>query len=430
LGLTTRTFTVMTLALSTLKRGKLKRKETKTVFRPLQVLDVELSQPLPTLGVKGSYYGEALLLVRLHGYPIAQVVVGLEQPLSAEALAADLWHGLAPSINTFLKRHGLAPATRLSDPHLHDLVLSLGAKLEAFRSKAPLASVVIYGHQAESLEACLSSVFTLDYPNFEVILVDRSPATTKIKQIAEKMQAAGLLFHPLSPVRLANVLEHVSGEFVAFLDGNAVADRSWLLELGRAFAREKKVAAVSGLVVPAELEYQAQVWAETLRQQNRAYSFTPHPFVKRPFSLLSLSAKNNTAFRTSLLRKAGKGSRELLLELLMAGHTVLYQPSALTRQYYPRDVASLRFHLYKQGAELGAALLASLHKHPSLYLELGGLLQEALTSLAKPHKENTLATLPNTVRAAQRQGFLRGLRDYAWRPSNTAQPMIRTKTSN
>lgn len=428
----------MTIALTTLKRGKLKRKETRTVFRPLQVLDVELSQALPALGSKGSYYGEAFLLVRLHSHPIAQVVVGLEQPITPQALATDLWQGLSPSINTFLKRHGLAPATSLADPHLEDLGLSLNAKREAFRAQAPLGSVVICSHHAEHLEACLTSVLNLDYPNFEVILVDVAPQTVRVKQLAEKFQAAGAplryLLEPTSSLSAARhrALEHVKGEFVAYLRHNEVVDRFWLLELGQVFARDKSVGAVSGLVVPAELEYQAQVWCEALQNHYRGHGFTPLRFVKQqPFSLFSINTGANIAFRASVLRELGSArasstqleNSTVLLDTLMAGRTVLYHPSAITRQYYPRDVAALRAQLYRQGMGLSARALHSLHKYPQLYFKLGGLTQEVLTYLFGTIKEqSSVTTLPKNLRTIQRRGFLQGLNTYTQHRNRTPHP--------
>ena len=53
-----------------------------------------------------------------------------------------------------------------------------------------------------------------------------------------------------------------TGEIIAFTDDDVVVDRRWLRALGERFARQPDVSAVTGLVVPLELETAAQVLFE------------------------------------------------------------------------------------------------------------------------------------------------------------------------
>ncbi len=431
----------MTMALTTVKRGKLKRKETPAAFRPRQVLDVELSQPLPALYRSPQGYCEALLLVRLHSYPIAHVVVELEHSLSPDELAGELWQHLAPSINTFLKRYGLDPASSLSDPRLEDLGLSLKAKRDAFRARAPFASVVICTRdRAESLERCLESVVALDYPNFEIILVDNAPKTDDTKRVVEKFKARGFeLRYVLEPtpglsVARNTALNYVNGEFMACIDDDEAADRYWLLELAQGFGRAENVTAVSSVIVPAELETQAQVWFEEFGGHSKGRGFTPDMFnitthaEQSPlFPAPPFGTGGSMAFNTKAIRAIGfditlgagtpvQASEDTaaFFDVMMAGQTIVYQPSAIMRHYHRRDLPSLRAQLRGYGLGLTAFYLRSLRKHPRLVLEFLALVPKALGYMFSPKSERqaTMKTFPKDLSQLQRRAMLDGFAAY------------------
>jgi glycosyltransferase involved in cell wall biosynthesis len=417
----------MTIALSNLKRGKLKRKETQTGFRPRHVLDLELSQPLPALARSGRY-AEALLLVRLYGYPIAHVAVSLERSFTSSELAAELWQSLAPSINTFLKRHGLEPATSLSDSRLEDLGLSLTAKREAFWKRAPLASVVICTRdRPESLERCLRAALTLEYPHYEIIVVDNAPKSDTTKRAVEKFSGVRYVLEPEPGLSVARntALRHVKGDIVAFLDDDETADNYWLLELARGFERAENVSAVFGVTVPAELETQAQVWFEDFVSQSKGRSFTPDLFKKTSHSPLAVAlgfgVGGNMAFKTKAIRTLGFDltlgagtpvqtgeDKAAFFDVMMAGQTVAYQPSAIMRHYHRRDKASLCAQLYGYGLGRTAFYVRCLRKHPHLTLELASHFREASFYKSKAR----LKTLPRDLISARRQGLVNGFAAY------------------
>jgi glycosyltransferase involved in cell wall biosynthesis len=430
----------MTMALTTAKRGKLKRKETMSVFRPRLVADLELSQPLPTFQA-GTRYSEALLLVRLHSYPIAHVVLPLDHAWTPSELATELWQHLAPSINTFLKRHGLAPAIGLSDPRLEELGLSLAAKRNAFRVCAPFASVVICTRdRAESLARCLESVVALDYPKFEIVLVDNAPKTDDTKRVVEAFRARGFelryILEPTPGLSVARntALKHIKGEFMACIDDDEAADKYWLLELAQAFGREENVTAVSSVIVPAELETQAQVWFEEFGGHSKGRGFTPDIFntsthyKQSPlFPAPAFGTGGSMAFNTEAIRAIGfdvtlgagtpvQASEDTaaFFDVMMAGQTIVYQPSAIMRHYHRRDLPSLQAQLRGYGLGLTAFYLRSLRKHPKLVLEFLGLVPRALGYMFSPKSERqaTMKTFPKELSQLQRSAMLAGFAAY------------------
>ncbi len=430
----------MTMTLTTVKRGKLKRKETSSVFRPRLVADLELSQPMPTLHA-GLRYSEALLLIRLHSYPIAHVALSLDRPWTPDELSEELWQHLAPSINTFLKRYGLAPAASLTDPRLEELGLSLIAKRNAFRARAPFASVVICTRdRAESLERCLESVVALDYPKFEIILVDNAPKTDDTKRVVEKFKARGFemryILEPTPGLSVARntALRHIKGEFMACIDDDEAADKYWLLELAQAFERSENVTAVSSVIVPAELETQAQVWFEEFGGHSKGRGFTPDMFnitthyKQSPlFPVPPFGTGGSMAFNTKAIRKIGfditlgagtpvQASEDTaaFFDVLMAGQTIVYQPSAIMRHYHRSDLPSLQAQLRGYGLGLTAFYLRSLRKHPRLVLEFLTLVPKALLYMFSPKSERqaTMKTFPKDLSQLQRRAMLEGFAAY------------------
>jgi mycofactocin system glycosyltransferase len=108
------------------------------------------------------------------------------------------------------------------------------------------------------IDACLRSLSALDYPRdrFEVIVVDDC-STDGTAEAAERWAAT-------LPLRVLRAATHqgpgesrnmgarnATGDVLAFIDGDCLADGAWLADLVPAFARAEVVAA-GGLVISAE----------------------------------------------------------------------------------------------------------------------------------------------------------------------------------
>ena len=118
-------------------------------------------------------------------------------------------------------------------------------RLLDYRGLWPKASVVVCAYQAEeTIEECLRSLTELDYPNFEVLVVDDG-STDATAQIARRFPVRLLSGGRLGLSGARNLgLEHASGEIVAYIDADAMADPDWLTYL--ALALEAPGAAGAG----------------------------------------------------------------------------------------------------------------------------------------------------------------------------------------
>ncbi|MDB5171473.1 MAG: putative glycosyltransferase [Phycisphaerales bacterium] len=111
----------------------------------------------------------------------------------------------------------------------------------------PRVSVVVCSlNGAATLRECLSSLLRLDYPNYEVILVDDG-STDETPQIVNDFPTVKTIRQENAGLSAArNVGARVAtGEVIAYTDSDCVADEAWLLYLVRGL-REQGVDAIGG----------------------------------------------------------------------------------------------------------------------------------------------------------------------------------------
>jgi GT2 family glycosyltransferase len=134
------------------------------------------------------------------------------------------------------------------------LKMSYAAVQRVFTSRLPLlleerprVSVVVCSYNGEAtLEECLKSLCAIDYPDYEVIVVDDG-SIDKTPAILARFPGVRALHRPhhgLSAARNAG-LERATGAVIAFIDSDCVAQPDWLVQLVHQLTRTG-AAAVGG----------------------------------------------------------------------------------------------------------------------------------------------------------------------------------------
>jgi hypothetical protein len=166
-------------------------------------------------------------------------------------------------------------------------------------------------------------------------------------------------------------------DIVAFIEDNAVPDPLWLQGIAAGFANPD-IAAVTGLVLPAELCYPTQHLCQE-------YGKPPASFTESTFDGSTMDARgkvvtpaiadsSNMAFRRNTLLQVGafdagldkcassngRGEIDLFHRILAAGMKIRYQPSALVWQRYPRGDSWLLRQFYQDERAFGVYLLKLL----------------------------------------------------------------------
>jgi GT2 family glycosyltransferase len=335
-------------------------------------------------------YEAAWILVRCGGRPIGNIEI---VPKDGMISAVDLQAAIAAG---FPRTEQISTQARVSD----DLL--------------PSATVIVPTALArlEQLDASIAHLRRLDHPSFEIIIVDNRPAGTPTAQI-DGVRVVREERPGISAARNAG-LAVATGEIIAFTDDDVEVDRGWLTALAERFVREPGLSAVSGLVVPYELETPAQVWFEEsglgLYRQYSPLTFEYAGCFKvrriarddgdeRIGSLYAtgeFGLGSNMAFRVEVLREAGgfdlalgagtatSGGEDLamLVGLLANGHTLAYQPSAVVFHKHRRTAEELRRQAYGYGTGLTAMITAITLRDPRHVVGLAGVLPAWARSLS------------------------------------------------
>ena len=362
---------------------------------PVTVAEIELTGPATVTHMSIAAPGEggrecqALVLVRLHSVPVGTIVVDAPAgTVDASSCAEAAWASLGTSLRSHLSSDGLPADRTASLPGRAD---GLPCQRDLPASDAPLISVVVATRERpRSLAACLDSLSCMDYPNYEIVVVDNAPATDATASLVGKRTGENLRYarEPRRGLAAAHNhgLEQARGTIVAFTDDDVTLDRKWLTEISRGLRTASDVACVTGLIMPAELQTQAQILLEAHGhfgkgfEKRRVNCGTHRPADPLfPFTVGKLGSGANMAFRTDRLRGLGgfdpatgtgttaRGGDDLaaFFSVLAAGYSLVYQPTAVAWHQHKRDLESLRSQTYGYGVGLGAYLTSALLDHPA-----------------------------------------------------------------
>jgi glycosyltransferase involved in cell wall biosynthesis len=127
-------------------------------------------------------------------------------------------------------KFGIVDADRKPKKAYRELQSLFSEPMKLNIKKAPRVSVVVATYNgARTLEACLQSLVELDYPDFEVIIVDDG-STDRTPQMVREYPSARYIpcqHRGLSVARNVGI-GAATGEVVAFTDSDCIADKDWL----------------------------------------------------------------------------------------------------------------------------------------------------------------------------------------------------------
>ncbi len=405
---------------------------------PLTITEVELSRPLHPLQVDPARYQRALVVVRLHDIPLGIVEVPLwHGQAPADEYVATIWQRLGAAINAHLAADGLAERSALTPAGIAGDAPCQRARAQ-FLATAPPVSVVVATHDRPALLAqCLDSLLALEYPHFEILVVDNAPSSSATHDLVRERYGLAPHLRYLREDRLGVAhaencgLHAAQTDYIAITDDDVVVDRWWLLELMRGFARGTQVASVTGQVLPRELETPPQFWFEEFASFTKdftpqIYDLGPHrrAWPTYPFAAGKYGTGANCAFRKELLQRIGGFDPALssgqdmavFCQVILLGQQVVYAPAALLYHRHRRDFDELKTQIYGYGLGYTAYLLKMLLDYPRfapLWLRavLNGGLAARPTQRPQILADETMAAL-RELQHLRRQGLRAGPRTY------------------
>ena len=400
---------------------------------------IDLAAPLPlvpALTADGRRAARAWLLVRLFTEPIGTVVVNVpDQGLGPADLAAAI--GL--ELGRELRHRGLADVPTNGVNPRHEPAF-LARRREVLATAPQITVVVCTRERPDALARCLESLRAQRYPAYSILVVDNAPvtgATAKVVRAAARRGPVEYLVEPvpgLSRARNAAVAA-APDRILAWIDDDEVADPHWLAETARALADHPEADVISGVIVPAELETDAQLWFEQFGGHSKGRGFGKAVFgpatahLQSPlYPLPPFGTGANMTFRPGVIERIGgfdtalgagtpaMGAEDTLAftQVLLGGGTIVYQPTAVTRHYHRRDYDGLRRQMTGYGMGLTAAYTSLLMSRPGLLWRLLRLAPGALRDLRSPSgpRLGGIGDFPRDLLGANRRGMLAGPRAY------------------
>lgn len=417
-------------------------KDATIVEAPVLVADLELTGRFPSLPNRHPSadlpYAGVHLLVRLASEPLG--ILELGPPFDDEALAAAAWDAFDGAITQRLAAIGHLGPVRLSASGL-DISTDDIARMpwvqqrRAILAEAPAISVVICTRgREEQLPASLDAIASLDYPDFELVLVDNAPKSEANRALIDGRRwdvPARYVVEPRPGLSWArNAGAHAAtGSLVAFMDDDELPDVHWLAEYARAFAEVPDAGVASGLILPRTLDTAAERFFEGLGGHSKGRGFSRRVFdapshaAQHPlYPMPPFGAGGNMCFRRDVLDAIGyfdvalgtgtpsRGAEDTaaIADVMLAGHTAVWQPSAFVRHgHYPSfDGAANQLRGY--GTALSAFYTRMLVEDPRRIGTLLRLLPTAIADVRRPG-ETLIGARSGPVLEGLRKAQLSGL---------------------
>ena len=408
------------------------------MYRPIKVADLELSKPIPDFNGLGEYAFLQLLL-RWHSQPLGYITVPVRGDVCehAELVIKILEEHSFSLLNQLLRQ-----ALENSVPRDHWNVKQL-LKLPPSQPRVPLPTVsvaVCTRDRTEDLTLCLTALRKLTYAPLEILVIDNAPKTNATRELIENLfPEVHYILEPRPGLDWARnrAIAEAQGEIVAYTDDDVIVDARWTASIARLFAENEDIMAVTGLVVPYELETEPQRLFEKyggfgrgfVRKWYRASQAECHHLALEHAGAGKFGTGANMAYRRAVFSEIGLfdpaldvgtvtnggGDLDMFFRILKHGHTLVYEPAAIVWHRHRRDYAGLYTQIANNGIGFFSHLVRNALEFPE---ERMGIIKIALWWLREWNLRRWLESLlkptgiPRALISAELRGSFTGLFCY------------------
>jgi len=311
---------------------------------PTYVTTIELSEPIRPIDLPPAAEG-LLALLRFAGRPVGMLRLRGSGRFSAE----ELRHGVG-------QQFGPLPARLRPEPAI---------------PAGPISIVVCTHERPDDLERCLAALAPAAAAGHEVIVVDNAPRTGRTAAVAARFPFRYLVEPRQGLDHARNCgLAAATHPIVAYTDDDAVPEPDWPAAISAPLA-DPAVACVTGLVMPLELETEAQEQFEWYCLGRRTFERRVFAAPATPPSTAGVAGMGaNMALRRELALDLGGfdprldggmptcsgGDTDMFARVLDAGAQIVYTPDALVWHRHRRDMRDLRDCIFGYGVGLSSVL--------------------------------------------------------------------------
>jgi glycosyltransferase involved in cell wall biosynthesis len=424
---------------------------TNALMRPAHIILMDVERDVPHIPGE-DHYQDAWIVLFFRSTPRAIIVLDLSASVELnEAL-------LRKEFSRIREAGHDEPLLKLAAPDL------------------PSISVVVptIAQDIGEVTRCVDGLGNLEYPDFEVILVDNRlavPTPDSLSSLTTTRPWLRVVREPrpgISAARNRGIAE-AKAAIIAFTDDDVSVDREWLRAAATRFVLEPQLDVVTGLVLPLELENATQVWYEryfggfggvrsflpvTLEiNPSKTWLSSPgrinesdshHRFLRRSslYGVGRYVVGANMVFRKSALERIhgfdvalgtgtpSRGGEDLAatISVLWSGGKIGYEPSAFVFHRHRREYSQLLNQLDGSGIGFTAMLTSLVRQDPrhaiailvqlplaSARLAMQGMRRLRGESVGEPRAQSASRThlYPSRLFRREFMGYFRGPLAYA-----------------
>jgi glycosyltransferase involved in cell wall biosynthesis len=242
-----------------------------------------------------------------------------------------------------------------------------------------LTIAVCTRERVSDLRDCLESVLALPPRTagpLDILVVDNASPSGSTRELVSGLTSVRYVYEPRPGLDFARnrALRESRSDFVAFVDDDARVDPAWLVALETAVSEQLDATVVTGLVLPQELETEAQILFENhggFRRGFQKIRFAGDHIPQLPLYPVAAGSFgagcNMVVRREEILRLGGfdealdtgpplpgGGDLDIFYRVARAGLPLVYEPRMLVYHRHRRQMPALRHQYWTWGTGLMA----------------------------------------------------------------------------
>ena len=224
-------------------------------------------------------------------------------------------------------------------------------------------------------------------PHLEILVIDNAPIDESTKNLVKKFPDVKYIHEPYQGLDWARnrAAKEAKNEIIAYTDDDVVVDENWINAIADIFENEKEIMAITGLVLPYEIETESQFLFEKYGGFNRGFErkwykskSVNHKSAKEFVGAGKFGTGANMAFRKKIFNKIGYfdpaldvgtvtnggGDLEMFFRVLKEGYCLVYEPRAIVWHRHRREMKNLEVQLANNGIGFYSYLTRSFMAYP------------------------------------------------------------------
>ncbi|SOD82983.1 glycosyltransferase family 2 protein [Spirosoma fluviale] len=322
--------------------------------------------------------------------PVGHLFVEPGEVVTPAELAEKCWLAIQPTLQVYCTASNLPDLAGLSataPPTDLQEVLSTTLStfdVETLPNEVPISVVICTRNRAPDLKIALQALKDLPCKPAEIVVVDNAPTDNSTAQVVAQFPDVIYCHEPRPGLDIArnSGIRMATMPVMAYVDDDVQVHAHWAYHIWKTF-QDTNIAAMTGLVIAAELDTEAQLIFEKHWSFNRGYvdkQYDATYFNRTLFGgppVWEIGAGANMAFRRDLFEKIGyfderldvgaagcNGDSEMWFRVLTNNYAVHYNPRAVVFHKHRQQLPALKKQLFSYMRGHTAAALIQQKYHP------------------------------------------------------------------